>query len=222
MLVAFKAEERKKLGSAESKKIKKNGQIPAVIYKKEGNVNLSLNAREFEKEYFKGSSLTKVVEIELAGKKIKAIAHKIELDPVSDRPVHVDFIDCEGLKEIKAQPRVKFINREKSSGIKRGGFLHITKRRVDILFGGKIEEIPDEVEIDLNGKKVGDKIKSSEIVLPDGAKLKKKGEFLIASIIGRGKAAEEDKTTSATEGGEKASTEAENPAGGDSAEKKGE
>ncbi len=110
MSVVFKAEKRENLGTSASRKIKREGRIPAVIYDAAGNVNLSLDVKEFEHEYFKGSALTSVVELELGGKKLKVIAHKIELDPVSDRPVHVDFLHCEKDKPVRAQPKLVFIN----------------------------------------------------------------------------------------------------------------
>ena len=91
MSVVLKAEKREKLGSSATRKIKREGRIPAVIYAKDGNINLSVDVKEFEHEYFKGIALTSVVELDLNGKKIKVIAHKVELDPVSDRPVHIDF-----------------------------------------------------------------------------------------------------------------------------------
>lgn len=124
MSIVLKAEKREQLGSSAAKRIKRANRIPAVIYSKNGNVNLSLEVKEFEHEYFKGNILASLVELELAGKKIKVIAHKVELDPVSDRPVHVDFLNCEETKALRAKPKLDFINQDKSSGLKRGGFLH--------------------------------------------------------------------------------------------------
>ena len=128
MSALFQAEKREKFGSSESRRIRKCGRLPAVIYSKEGNVNLSLSVTEFEREYFKGGILTTVAEIEFGGKKIKVIAHKVELDPVSDRPVHVDFLSCEESKSLRAKPKLVFVNQEKSSGLKKGGFLHVAIR----------------------------------------------------------------------------------------------
>ncbi len=92
------AQKREILGKRESRRIKNSGKIPAVIYSKSGNINISLDGKEFGHQYFKGTALTSVAEINLDNKKIKAIAHKIELDPVSDHPVHIDFISCEEKK----------------------------------------------------------------------------------------------------------------------------
>lgn len=192
MSVVLKAEKREKLGSLQTKKIRKAGLIPAVIYAKDGNVNLSINAKEFEHEYFKGVSLTSVVEIELGGKKIKAIAHKVELDPVSDHPIHVDFFACEDKKLIRAKPKLVFVNQDKSPGIKKGGFLHVVLRKVEVLCDNA-SVVPQSIEIDASTLHVGSKVRGDNLNLPAGVKLAKKGSFLVCSIIGRGKS-EEDKS----------------------------
>jgi large subunit ribosomal protein L25 len=191
MSVVLKAEKREKLGSSASKKIKREGRIPAVIYSTKGdNVNLSLDVKEFEHEYFKGTSLTSVVELELGGKKIKVIAHKVELDPVSDRPVHVDFLNCEESKEVRAKPKLVFANQEKSPGLKKGGFLHVVLRKVEVVCDS-IKAIPNQIEVDVGVLHVGSKIRASNLILPAGVKVAEKGNFLIASIIGRGKSEED-------------------------------
>lgn len=189
MSVVLKAEKREKLGSSATRKIKREGRIPAVIYSKNGNINLSLDGREFENEYFKGIALTSVVELDFAGKKTKVIAHKVELDPVSDRPVHIDFLNCEEVKAIRAKPRLVFTNQEKSPGLKKGGFLHVVLRRVEVVCEGK--SIPEKIEVDTGSMQVGHKVRANNLKLPSDVKLATKGNFLIASIIGRGKAEEE-------------------------------
>jgi large subunit ribosomal protein L25 len=191
MSVVLKAEKRELFGSSATRKIKREGRIPAVIYAKDGNINLSLSGEEFEHEYFKGIALTTVVELDLDGKKIKVIAHKVELDPVSDRPVHVDFLNCDNSKTIRAKPKLVFVNQEKSPGIKKGGFLHIVARKVEVLCDSE-KSIPNAIEIDVGSMHVTHKVRANNLKLPAGVKLAKKGNFLIASITGRGKAEEEN------------------------------
>jgi len=190
MSVVLKAEKREQLGSSASRKIKRAGRIPAVIYSQKGNVNLSLDGREFEVEYFKGITLTTIIELEIGGKKTKVIAHKVELDPVSDRPVHIDFLNCEDSKIIRAKPRLVFTNQDKSPGLKKGGFLHIVLRKVELLCDNE-KSIPEKIDIDVGSLQVTQKIRAKDLNLPAGVKLSDKSNFLIASIIGRGKAEEE-------------------------------
>ncbi len=190
MSITLKAEKREQLGTAASRRIKNAGRIPAVIYAEGGNINLSLDCREFEAEYFKGSMTVSLIELDFAGKKTKVIAHKIELDPVSDRPVHVDFLGCENVKAIRAKPKFSFINQDKSLGLKRGGMLNIILRKVEVVCDSE-KSIPATIEIDIGSLHIGSKIRASNLNLPAGVKLFKKGDFLIASITGRGKSEEE-------------------------------
>lgn len=186
----LQAQKREKLGSLEARRIKKSDRIPAVIYSKNGNINISFDKREFEIEFQKGNLQTRMVEISLDGKKIKAITHKIDLDPVSDTPIHIDLLNCDESKNFIAQPKIVFTNQDKSIGLKKGGFLHVVLRKAKVICE-KSEQIPEIIEVDITRLQVGQKVRSDQIELPTGVKFAKKGAFLIASIIGRGKAEEE-------------------------------
>ena len=202
------AVKREKFGSSEAKKIKKSGKFPAVIQSKAENLNISLEKREFEIELKKGNIQTRVAEIEIDGKKIKAIVSRIELDPVSDQVIHVDFVNCQGEESLKAWPKVTFRNREKSPGIRRGGFLNVRARKIEVICENEAA-IPETIEIDIAKMQVGDKIRSSQVKLPDGASYSAKSEFLIASITGRGKAEAEEAATASEAEGSEAATDAE-------------
>lgn len=190
MSITLKAEKREKFGTAESRRIKNAGRIPAVIYVAGGNINLSLDTREFEAEYFKGNLTVSLIELELDGKKTKVIAHKIELDPVSDRPVHVDFLGCDDVKVIRAKPKFSFTNQDKSLGLKKGGMLNVILRKIEVVCDNE-KSIPATIEIDIGNLHIGNKIRTSSLTLPAGVKLFKKDDLLIASITGRGKSEEE-------------------------------
>jgi large subunit ribosomal protein L25 len=211
MSILLNAEIRSELGTLASKKIKRQGLIPAVIYSKSGNTNISINSRDFSLQFNRDTALTKVIELEISGKKTKVIAHKIELDPVSDHPIHIDFMLCEENKLIKAQPKIKFINQDKSPGLKKGGFLHIVARKLDVLCNNE-KSIPDFIEADVQPLHVGSKFRANNLTLPEGVKLLKKGNFLIASIIGRGKSDDDKSATATATATPTASTPAKEPA----------
>jgi large subunit ribosomal protein L25 len=191
------AQKREILGKRESRRIKNAGKIPAIIYSKSGNINISLDDKEFCHQYFKGRALTSVAEINFDNKKIKAVAHKIELDPVTDHPIHIDFIICEEKKDIRFKPSLNFINQDKSPGLKKGGFLHIVLRRVEAVSKDP-KFIVDKIDIDTGSMQVGHKVKASNLQLPEGVSLLKKNDFSIASIIGRGSKSEDEVSTAAT------------------------
>jgi large subunit ribosomal protein L25 len=193
MSITLKAESRNNLGTASAKKIKRLGLVPAVIYSKNGNNHISLNFKELEIQYKKGNLLSTLIELDISGKKVKAIAHKIELDPVSDMPIHLDFIMHENNKSLRSKPKIIFTNQEKSPGIKKGGFLHVVSRRVEIICENE-KNLPNTLDIDIGSLHLGNKIRANDINLPAGVKLFKKNNFLIASIIGRGKSEDEKAT----------------------------
>ncbi|OFW80646.1 MAG: hypothetical protein A2887_00605 [Alphaproteobacteria bacterium RIFCSPLOWO2_01_FULL_40_26] len=190
MSITLKAEKREILGSSSAKKLRKSGNIPVIIYSKNGNINLAISSHDFEHEYFKGGILTTIIELEYAGKKTKVIAHKIELDPVTDRPVHIDFLNCEETKIIRAKPKLVFTNQDKSPGIKKGGFLHVVLRKVEVVCDSE-KAIPEKVEVDIGALHLGSKIRTKDLNFPAGVQLVRKDNFLIGSIIGRGKSEEE-------------------------------
>lgn len=206
MSTILKAQKRENIGSAAVKKIKREGFIPAIIYGAKESQNVSVNLKDFETLYLKTLALTTVVELDIDGKKTKAIAHKIDLDPVNDRPIHVDFFNCDDDKNIKAKARLNFVGKDKSPGLKRGGFLNTVLRRVELICDNA-SVIPHEVDVDASKLHLGSKITSEDVALPAGTKFAKKGKFLIASVTGRGKSAEEPAAAAGAEGEEGAGEE---------------
>ncbi len=198
MSVTFTAQERVDFGSQVAKNARKSGNIPAIIYGKPSNINLLIEAKSFEKEYLKGNLRATVVEIVYGNKKIKAIAHDITLDPVTDRPIHIDFINCDKVDFIRAKPKFNFKGKEKSPGLKRGGFLHVALRRTEILCDAKAE-VPTEIDIAIDALHISDKVRSKDVKLPEGVKFANKNDFLICSITGRGKSTEDNAANAAAD-----------------------
>lgn len=192
-MVSFqiKAEKREKLGSLEARRIKKSGNIPAIILSKADNLNITLNSKEFEVEFKKGNIQSKVIELEIDGKKIKAIAKDIELDPVSDKIIHIDFINIEDGEKVRAWPKVEIINSDRSPGIKKGGFLNRRLRKVEVICDN-VNKIPESVKIDIAKLQVGGKIRKDDINPGEGVKFATNRNFLFLSITGRGKSADND------------------------------
>lgn len=192
----LKADLRKNLGSSDSRRIRKSGQIPATISAKGGeSIHIIVGSKDLEHEYYKGNLFTTVVNIDLDGKKIKAITRKIDLNPVTDRPAHIDFVKFEKDEKVKSKVKVEFTNKEKSPGIKKGGFLHIVLRKVELICDPN--SIPTTIQVDIGALSVGSKIRSMDLKLPDGVTLAKNKNFIIASIIGRGSKADEEEAKAA-------------------------
>jgi len=190
MSTILKAQKRESTGSKVVKKIIREGFIPAIIYGTKENQNVSVNLKDFETLYFKTLAFTTVVELDIDGKKTKVIAHQIDTDPVTDRPIHIDFFNCDDDKNIRVKTRLNFIEKDKSPGLKKGGFLNVVLRRVDLICDSAAI-IPHVLDVNASKLHLGNKLTASNIPLPSGAKFFNKGEFLVASITGRGKSSEE-------------------------------
>jgi large subunit ribosomal protein L25 len=181
----IKSVKREITGSAESRRLRKNGLIPATIYYNNGNLcHISVDQREFNKKYFAGNIFSSPISLELDGKIIEVISDIVATHSVSDLPIHIDCNEIENGKEIKVRVKFDFINQDKSAALKRGGFLHKNLRMIEIICNSP-DFIPEKIDIDVSTLSVGDKIRTHSINLPENTRLKSKKELLIASIIGR-------------------------------------
>ncbi|MDR3290384.1 MAG: 50S ribosomal protein L25/general stress protein Ctc [Rickettsiales bacterium] len=198
---------RKDLGSSNTNRLKQDGFIPAVIYGDNGKENtfISIIKKEFDKEYLKGGIETKTIELIVDKKKYKVIAYQLDIDPVSDLPRHIDFVNLEGKKEVKTIVPVKYTGQDKSPGLKKGGFLNVVKRKLFLFVDSN--KIPQSIEVDISKLHIGSNLKINDINLPEGVKSVKKDNYVIVSITGKGKSTEDDKTTSVD-----ATTDAKTPA----------
>lgn len=188
---------RKDLGSSNTNRLRKEGKIPAVIYGNGGkdNIYISVSQNNFNKEYLKGSIETKPMELDIDGQKYKVLTYQIDIDPVTDLPRHIDFTNIEGKTEVKVHIPIIFQNRDKSPGVKRGGFLNILKRKIQCHVDPN--NIPDSISIDVGNMHIGDKLKIDMVQLPTNTKAVDKTNFNICSITGRGKSTD-DAATAAT------------------------
>ena len=162
----LKALKREKLTSGSNNKLRASGFIPAILYGgKDPNQNISFSKKELSSIINSDTFLSKVLEIELEGKKEKVIPRDVSYNVISEEPVHIDFMRIVSGKKIILEIPVKFINHPDSPGLKRGGVLNIVRRRVELKCPA--ESIPDEIVVDLTGTDIGTSIKISSVKLPE-------------------------------------------------------
>lgn len=177
------AENKPAAGTGSSRELRRNGKIPAIIYGGGKQDMLALNQREFNKEYFKGGIRTRLAEIILDGKVITAIAKDIQLDPLSDEPIHVDFIRVGKDTLIKLALTIKVVGEDKSPGVKKGGIVNIVHRTVDFMCHPS--NIPHHIELDISKLEIGENIHINDVKLPEGVKPVDKENFTMLSITAR-------------------------------------
>src|SRR5690606_15210682 len=146
----LKVEVREQVGKGSARQVRRNGKIPAVIYgDKQPPLAISLSYKDIFYKIHGGAFLTTVATIDVDGKKIQVLPKDFQLDPVRDFPLHVDFLRVSKTTEVNVLVPVRFINEEKSPGIKRGGTLNVVRHEVE--FQCPADSIPDSITIDLEG-----------------------------------------------------------------------
>ena len=162
--------------------LRKKGEVPAIIYGgKLDNEKISLSKKEVINLIEKENFLSNVILLKLGGKEQSVLPRQVDFDTVSDEPIHLDFLRIvKGSKVILEIP-VKFINNEKSPGLKKGGVLNIVRRKVELRC--PTENIPNELVVDLDGLDIGSSIKISSIKLPENVSPTIQGrDFVIATV----------------------------------------
>tara|TARA_B100001121_G_C18690005_1_gene622651 strand:- start:8 stop:760 length:753 start_codon:yes stop_codon:yes gene_type:complete len=162
----LKAIKRDNITSGSNSKLRASGLIPAILYG--GNVpnkNISVSKKEISNIINSETFLSKVLELEVDGKKEKVIPRDVAYHVVSEEPIHIDFMRIVSGKKIILEIPVKFINHPDSPGLKRGGVLNIVRRKVELKCPAEV--IPDEIIVDLSGTDIGTSIKISSVKLPE-------------------------------------------------------
>ena len=162
----LKAIKRENTSSGANNKLRSEGLIPAILYGgKDANKNISIEKKDIKSLIHSDTFLSKVLELEIDGKKEKVIPRDVAFNVVSEEPIHIDFMRIVAGKKIILEIPVKFINHPDSPGLKRGGVLNIVRRKIELKCPA--ENIPDEIIIDLTGTDIGTSIKISSVKLAE-------------------------------------------------------
>jgi large subunit ribosomal protein L25 len=162
----LKAIKRENTSSGSNNKLRAEGLIPAILYGgKNPNQNISIEKKDIKNIVNSDTFLSKVLELDIDGKKEKVIPRDIAFHVISEEPIHIDFMRIVTGKKIILEIPVKFINHPESPGLKRGGVLNIVRRKVELKCPA--ENIPDDITIDLAGTDIGTSIKISSVKLDE-------------------------------------------------------
>ena len=191
MAINLNAEIRNVAGKGAARSIRKNKNIPAVIYgEKKAPVSIELNGREFEMLLKTPGLRTKLFQIKTAEGTEDAMLMDVQYNPVSDAAMHADFKRIDVKKPVNVVVPVEVINAEISKGLKLGGTLNFAVRKVALR--GLVDVIPEKIVIDLAALNIGDVVHGTDLVLPDGVELGLHQAELAFAIIG-GKMPDETK-----------------------------
>jgi large subunit ribosomal protein L25 len=181
-VLTLAAEARDRAGKGASRAVRREGRVPAVIYgNKETAVSIHVEEKLLTKMLHTGHFMNSVVEITVGGETHRTLPRDVQFHPVSDRPIHVDFLRVTGDSLITVNVPVRFENEALSPGLKRGGVLNVVRHEVEIKCPASA--IPDDIVVDVTGFEVGDSIHVSVVKLPKGVTTVIDRDFTIATIV---------------------------------------
>ena len=198
----LKATKRAVATKGQLNKLRSDGFIPAILYGgKKDNISISLKKLQLRDIIKTETFMSKVVDIEIEGSAEKVLPREVAYDPISDEPIHIDFMRVAKGSTVILEIPVKLINMDKSPGLKKGGVLNIVRRKVE--FKCPAENIPDEIVLDLDNIEIGSSLKISAVKLPQNVfPTISDRDFVIATVVSPTIVVEPEKTEEATAEGE--------------------
>ncbi len=158
----IEASVRARAGKGAARATRRDGLVPAVIYgaKQEASL-IALDPRVVLRELVKTGWRSRLYEISAGDTPVRALMREVQLHPVSDRPIHVDFQRLAPGEHIKVAVQVAFTGEETSVGIKRGGVLNVVRHTIEVSVDP--DHIPTSFMVDLSGLDINDNVRWSDI-----------------------------------------------------------
>ena len=158
---------RNSTGKGSARAARRAGRIPAIIFgDKKETISIDIEEREYKKIMNQSGIFSRLLDLSVDGKSNLVLTRDIQFHPVSENPLHVDFLRIGKGSNINVSVPVSFINEELSPGLKTGGVLNTVRFELELMCPA--DSIPEKIEINLEGLVVGDSIKISSVNLPDG------------------------------------------------------
>ena len=198
----IKATKRTTASTGQTNKLRSDGFIPAILYGgKKNNICISLKKLHLRDIIKTETFMSKVVDLDIDGNLEKVLPKDITYDPVSDEPSHIDFMRIVKGSRLVLEVPVKFINHDKSPGLKKGGVLNTVRRKVELKCPA--ENIPYEIVVNLDNTKIGTSIKISSVKLPENViPTIADRDFVVATVAAPTILVEPEKTEETTTEGE--------------------
>lgn len=180
--IVLGAEVRERAGKGAARATRRAGRMPGVIY---GNklepVMISLDPSELMRHLREHGFFSRVFEIEAGGTKHRVLARDVQFHPVTDRPIHIDFMRFGADTRVHVDVEVMFQNEAACPGLKKGGVLNIVHHAIELICSP--EDIPSFLTVDLTGKEIGASFHLSDIALPGNVKAATEENLTVASIV---------------------------------------
>jgi large subunit ribosomal protein L25 len=168
-MITFAAELRAVAGKGPARALRRAGRVPAVIYgERKDQEMVSLEARALRRQLGNPHFFNTLCSLQVNGEAVRVLPRDVQLHPVTDDPIHADFVRVSAGATVEVEIPVVFVNEETSPGLKRGGVLNIVRREVELVCPA--DAIPGELTVDLAAFDIGDSVHISHVVMPEGAR----------------------------------------------------
>ena len=181
--LTLSAETRERAGKGASRYLRREGRVPAVVYgNNEEPLSIHVEEKALMKALSSGHFMNSVVMIEAGTAPVRTLPKDVQFHPVTDRPLHVDFLRISEHSKVQVAVPIRFVDDEESKGLKRGGVLNQVRHELELICDAA--EIPEEIEVSLAGLDIGDSLHISAVTLPKGTESAiTDRDFTIATIV---------------------------------------
>lgn len=176
LTIDLKGQSRTNLGKKESKALRANGLIPCVLYGSGENLNLTVEAKAFDKVIITPNVYVVILDID--GKEHKAILKEVQYHPVTDNVLHVDFLEITDDKPFAIKLPIKITGH--SEGVKQGGKLKVKMRKMKVC--GLLNNLPSELEIDITSLGLGQSVRISSLSF-DNLTIEEPKSSVVCSVL---------------------------------------
>lgn len=167
--IQMTADKREGSGKGTARAVRRNSQIPAVIYgDNKAPVLISMDTHNLTLEYHKGHLFTALCDLNVSGEKFLVITRDLQLDPVSDKILHADFLRVTEKTVVRVEVPVHFVGQDNCPALKEGATLTVVNHEIPLMCPANA--IPEEITIDISGQPMGHSFKLADIKLPNGVK----------------------------------------------------
>ena len=164
------AKKRDRAGKGGARSSRREGLIPAVIYgDKQPPLMIAIEPKSIEREMHHEGFFNHRLNIDVEGTSVEVLPRDVQVDPVTDKPLHLDFLRIGPDSVITVQVPVHFRNEANAPGIKRGGVLNVVLHEITVRT--KPATIPEFFEVDLTGLEIGHSVHLSALKVPEGVRV---------------------------------------------------
>ncbi|MES2895324.1 50S ribosomal protein L25/general stress protein Ctc [Phenylobacterium sp. LH3H17] len=189
--IILNVEVRERTGTGGARETRRSGLVPGVLYGgSKDPVAIAVKSNEFRKALYTGKLLGHLVTLKYGKESQPVIAKAVDMDPVTDEPVHFDLYRVDEHQMIKIAVPVRFTNHEASPGLKKGGTINVVRHEVELMCPA--DSIPEELVFDLTGLDIGDTIRISAFELPKGVQAAIDRDVVVATLAGSSASASAD------------------------------